>query len=123
MFELTINNAVYQFKFGMGFLKEINKVYQKPIDGVPNAKENVGLQMHVAGLHGGGCEYLVEVLDAANKGQNPRVTRALLEQYIDECEDIDQLFEDVLLGLKSSNATKTVACKMLEELVKAEANA
>lgn len=123
MFELTINNAVYQFKFGMGFLKEINKVYQKPIDGVPNAKENVGLQMHVAGLFGGGCEYLVEVLDAANKGQNPRVTRALLEQYIDDCEDIDGLFEDVLCALKSSNATKTVANKMLEELAKAEANA
>lgn len=123
MFELTINNAVYQFKFGMGFLKEINRVYQKPIDGVPNAKENIGLQMHVVGLKAGGCEYLVEVLDAANKGQTPRATKALLEQYIDECEDIDRLFEDVLDFLKRSNATKTVTMKMLEELAKNEANA
>ena len=123
MFELTINGAVYQFKFGMGFLKEINKVYQKPIDGVPNAKENIGLQMHVVGIQSGGCEYLVEVLDAANKGQNPRVTKALLEQYIDDCEDIDKLFDDVLDFLKRANATKTVTMKILEELAKAQANA
>ena len=28
MFELTINNTVYQFNFGFGFLRDINKTYK-----------------------------------------------------------------------------------------------
>lgn len=121
MFELTINGVVYQFKFGMGFLKNVNKMYQKPIDGVPNAKENIGLQMLVAGVISGGCEYLVDVLFAGNEGQNPRVTKALLEQYIDECSDIDKLFEDVLDFLKNANATRKITMQIVEEVEKQKA--
>lgn len=121
MLELTINDKVYQFKFGMGFLREVNKMYQKPIDGVPNAKENIGLQMMVAGVISGGCEYLVDVLFAANNTFSPRVTKALLEQYIDECEDIDELFEDVLDFLKSANATKKITLQIVAEVEKQQA--
>ena len=123
MFELTINDKVFQFNFGMGFLREINSKYQKPIDGLPGAKENIGLQLLFTGVAQGGTEYLVEILEAANKGQNPRVTRALIDQYIDECPDIDQLFEDVIEGLKSANATKKIVMAIWEELEKQKAQA
>lgn len=123
MFELTINDKVYQFKFGMGFLREVNNKYQKPIDGLPGAKENIGLQMLFTGVSQGGTEYLVELLEAANKGQNPRVTKALIDQYIDDCEDIDKLFDDVIEGLKSANATKKVTMAIWEELEKQKAQA
>lgn len=123
MFELTINDKVYQFKFGMGFLREVNSKYQKPIDGLPGAKENIGLQMLFTGATQGGTEYLVEILEAANKGQNPRVTKALIDQYIDDCEDIDKLFDDVIEGLKSANATKKVTMAIWEELEKQKAQA
>lgn len=109
MFELTINNEVYQFHFGMGFLREVNKKLSKPIDGVKDGKQNIGLQYTVAGIIDGDLETLVDVLDTANKDQKPRITRAALDAYIeDENTDIDALFEDVLGFLKNANATKKV---------------
>lgn len=119
MMELTINGQVYEFKFGMGFMREVNKYFQKPIDGIKDAKENVGLQMMVAGIYAKDAEYLVKVLDAANKGFTPRATVSLLDSYIDECEDIDKLFEDVLDFLKTANATKNVTLQFIEQMKKA----
>lgn len=117
MFELTINGQVYEFQFGMGFMREVNKKYQKPIDGIKDQKENVGLQMMVAGVIAKDAEFLVEVLEAANKSKTPRVTRALLDSYIDnECEDIDEVFESVLDFLKKTNATKNTTIKMVEAI-------
>lgn len=117
MLELTIKEKVYQFNFGMGFMREVNKKYQKPIDGVKDAKENIGLQMMVAGLNARDAEFLVEVLYAANIGQTPRVSKELLDFHIDnECDDIDMLFESVMDFLKSANATKNVTNRFLEAL-------
>lgn len=114
MFELTIKETVYQFKFGMGFMREINKKHTTEIDGWKNVEQNVGLQYYVANVIDGDCEALIEILDSANKGHNPRVTRAMLDEYIDNCEDIDGLFEDVVNFLKSANATKKVTTKFLK---------
>ena len=59
---------------------------------------------------------MVNILDVANKGQNPRVTRGLLDEYIDdEDTDIDELTETVMGFLKSANATK----KATDEIVDA----
>lgn len=120
MFELTINGTVYQFNFGMGFLRETNKKIGVPVDGLPDVKKNVGLQYTVAGIIDGDLEALIDALDVANKGYSPRVTRALLDAYIDDPDtDIDKLFEDVLDFLKNANATKRTA-KMLLEAIEAE---
>lgn len=117
MLELTIDGQVYEFQFGMGFMREVNKKYQKQIDGIKDAKENVGLQMMIAGVIGGDTEFLVEVLNAANKGKTPRVTTALLDSYIDnECEDIDGLFERVIDFLKKTNATKNITIKLMKAI-------
>ena len=119
MFEITINDVVYQFNFGMGFMREINKKVTTPIDGLKDVKKNIGLQYLVASIIDGDLEALVEVLDCANKGQNPRVTRQLLDAYIDdESTDIDALFDQVLDFLKKTNATaKTVGdlLRVIEE--------
>lgn len=115
--ELTINGAVYQFTFGMGFLREINKRIAKPVDGIPDAKQNIGLQYYVAGIADNDPEALVEVLFAANGGQNPRVTRAALDAYIDdESTDIDGLFKDTLDFLSSANATKKAVKSLLQAI-------
>ena len=122
MFELQINEKVYQFKFGMGFLREVNKQYQKEIEGIKDKKDEIGLQMMVMGLKSGATEFLVEVLYAANFGQNPRLTKKVLDDYIDdECEDIGALFESVIDFLKEANATKKIVNQVLENLAKAEA--
>ena len=117
MYELTIDEVVYQFNFGMGFMREINKKVGTPVDGLPDVKKNIGLQYHVASIIDGDLEALVEILVAANKGQNPRVTPAALDRYIDNADtDIDALFSEVLDFLKSANATKKTVNALLEAI-------
>lgn len=113
--ELTINEKVYQFNFGMGFLREVNKRVNIPVDGLPGVKENVGLRYTVGMLVANDVETLVEVLDIANKGQQPRATKAEIDSYIDDPEtDIDKLFADVLDFLRTSNATRKTVREVLE---------
>ena len=119
MMELTINGQVYQFNFGMGFLREANKtVTETNASGV---KKNSGANYMIAGIYDGNVEDLVNTLDLANKGLEPRVTKALLDSFIDDPNtDIDQLFEDTLDFLKKANATrKTVMAieKRIEEVM------
>lgn len=114
--ELTIKEQVYQFNFGMGFLREMNRKVTVPVDGIKDVKRHIGLRYTVSGIMDGDVEALEELLVAANKDQAPRVTTALLDEYIDDPEtDIDQLFEDVMGFLKNANATK----KCLQEIEKA----
>jgi len=117
MFELTIKNEVYQFNCGMGFLREVNKRMQTPVEGVKDAKQNIGLRYMVAGVLDGDVEVLVDLLDAANKGLEPRVSRTLLDSYIDDADtDIEALFSDVIDFLKSANATKKTVANLLEAM-------
>lgn len=124
MFELTIKGQVYQFNFGMGFLREINKKVSSPVDGLKDVKKNIGLNYIVSGVIDGELEDLVELLECANKGQEPRVTKALLDSYIDdENTDIDVLFESVIDFLKRTNATKNTTKELLEILEIQKVNA
>lgn len=124
MMELTIDGNVYEFSFGMGFMREINKRVGTSVDGVPDVKKNIGLQYMVASIIDGDVEALVEVLDTANKGKKPRVTKFLLDSYIDDEEtDIDALFNEVLDFLGKANATKKIVTTMQEAYEKEKAKA
>ena len=124
MFELTIKNEVYQFNFGMGFLREVNKRVIAKGESNTNATKNIGLQYLIGGIMDFDVEALVDVLEAANKGQNPRVTRTLLDSYIDdENTDIDALFAEVLDFLSNANATKKTVAAIKEMVEKERAKA
>lgn len=117
MMEIAINGTVYEFQFGMGFMREINKKVEMPIQGASDVKKNMGLRYAVAGVIDGDLEDLVDILNAANKGRKPRVTQQLLDEYIDqEDTDVDALFDEVLDFLKKTNATKKVVKEMLDEV-------
>lgn len=120
MMELTIKGVVYEFNFGMGFMVEINKKVSRAMSAdMPEAKKNVGLQFAVAGIIDNDLETLVDVLNVANRGMKPRVSTEDLYHYIDnECEDIDELFNEVLDFFKKTNATKKTTeavLQMIEE--------
>lgn len=122
MFELIINDVVYQFNFGMGFMREINKKIGTPVDGLPDVKKNIGLQYYIAGIIDNDLEALVTVLEVANKNQKPRITPAVLDSYIDDPDtDIDKLFESVLDFLKNANATRKTVANLLN-LVEQQTN-
>lgn len=115
MFELEIKGQIYQFCFGMGFLREINKRINQPVDGLKDVKKDVGLGYYVLLLIDRDVEALVDTLFAANKGFDRRVTTALLDSYIDDPEtDIEELFVRVLDFLKSANATKKKTMELVE---------
>lgn len=117
MLELTINAQVYKFKFGIGFMREMNKKQKHTENGIT---KEVGLQMGIAGIIDGDIEDLITILDISNKTEEPRVTRQLIEEYIeDENTDIDELFKKVLDFLEEANVTKKIT-KQLIEMVEAE---
>ena len=119
MFELTINDVVYPFKFGVGFVREINKRVTREVEGM-SSKQEIGLQMAVAGLMDEDPIALVDILDIANKTEKPRVTRNALDSYIeDESTAIEALFKEVLDFLKTANATKKMVANILK-VVEAE---
>ena len=120
MMELTINGTVYEFNFGMGFLREINKRVQTPVDGLKGVDKNIGLQFTVASIIDGDVEALVDALDIANKGMNPRLTRQTLDAYIDDADtDIDGLFSMVIDFLSKANATKKTVASLQEAIKEA----
>ena len=115
MFELAIDGTVYQFKFGIGFVKDMSKTAQRPIDGVPGKMEDVGLTLAIGRVMDGDVLGLIDVLYAANKGFEPRITKDKLGNYIDSEEtDIDALFKDVLDFFEKANATKKATKNLLE---------
>ena len=119
--ELTIDGVVYNFCFGMGFLREVNSKIKANVDGLKGVDKNIGLQYMVAGLLDGDVEALVDALDAANKGQNPRLTKKRIDAYIDnEVEDIDGLFDQVVDFLSQTNATKKTTLWVREQAEKAK---
>ena len=96
MFELTINDTVYPFRFGMGFLREINKRVEMTYDEDTGAKRNIGLYYTIIDLMDGVLETLEDVLLAANQSEHPRLQKTALDAYLeDENTDVDQLFADV----------------------------
>ena len=116
MMELTIDGAVYQFKFGRGFLREANRLTKIPVQGMPGTTKEVGARYLIARVViDQETDALVDMLDIANKGENPRVTKALLDSYIDSEEtDIDALMEETKDFLSKANATKKIV-KAIEE--------
>lgn len=124
MFELEINNKVYKFKFGMGFLRDINKKINIGVNGTQDLRKNMGFQYYLSLLLDGEPEALVEILISANNGYSPLITKEVLDNYIDdENTDIDELSNKIVGFLKKANATKKITNMMLEELKKQEAQA
>ena len=113
MFELTINETVYQFRFGLGFVRAIDKKTQ--VKGEDGNMHDAGLQYAVAALIDEDPIELVEILDIANKTEKPRVTRELLDSYIeDEGTDLERLCEELLDFFKKSNSTKKKTLAVIE---------
>ena len=117
MFELTIKDTVYQFRFGLGFVREIDKT--KTEKGANGSAVNVGLNYAVAALLDENAVEVVELLMIANKTENPRVTRALLDEYIeDESTDFEGMCKEILDFFERGNATKKRTAAVQELIAK-----
>lgn len=102
---IEIDGVEYPLNFGMAFLRDIDATMKVKDDS--GVMRKVGFQNAVAGLIDGDPESLVDIIMTAGKGQNPRLTREILEAHIDnEDTDIDALYEEVLDFLSTSNACR-----------------
>lgn len=114
MMELQIKEQAYQFKFGFGFMREIDK--RQTVKAPNGTQQNIGFQTAVGGILDGDAQALEDVLLLANKGQEPRLTADVLEEYIENEEtDVDALFNGVIDFLKKSNASKKKTLNLLKQ--------
>lgn len=103
--EIETNGEIYQLVAGFGFLHEVNK---KVTVDVPNMgkKKEVGLKFMVASIIDGDIDALADCIFYMNVGQAPRLKKADVEKYLEDVDDIDKVFEDVINFLSQANACK-----------------
>lgn len=119
MYELEMNGQVVELNFGMGFLREINKTVSAPVDGLKGVSQNIGLRYKISQLLDSDVETLADVIELANKGCEPRVTKQTIDAFIESgTTDIDEVFEKILGFLKTANATKKVVLELIETVEK-----
>ena len=60
----------------------------------------------VASIMDGDIDALVDCIFCMNIGQTPRLKKTDIERYLEDVEDIDKVFEDVINFLSQANACK-----------------
>lgn len=113
--QLEINGTTFEFRFGIGFMKEIQSRYKEMASisvAIPN-----GFKYVVASMLDGHIEDLFDILYTANKTEKPRVTeKALMEYLEDESTDIESLIQEVKSFLLQANASKSLMNQIMEAL-------
>nr|DAW27107.1 MAG TPA: tail assembly chaperone [Caudoviricetes sp.] len=121
--ELVINDKTYSLNFGMRFLRDINKKIETPIEFGSAVKQQIGLKYYVSLLLDDDVAALSTVLITANAGQKPNLTQAIIDSYFDNEEtNLDELFDSVMEGLETANATKKIVLQLKKAVEVAEAN-
>lgn len=105
MLNLTINDKVYSFNFGIGFVRKINARNTQTVNGI---KKDVGLQFAIAAVMDRELLEVIDILLVANESADgEKVTKKQLDAYIDdESTDVNALCDEILDFFEHSNATK-----------------
>lgn len=115
MFELEINGVTYQFKFGMRFMREMNKRQTRKIEGL-DKEEPIGLSMAIARILDEDLDALYDVLREANTGFEPRLGQVPFDEWIEsDSTDVDAVFKKVLDFFDRSNCTKKTYQRVKEQ--------
>lgn len=110
--EIEVNGEIYKLVAGFGFLHEVNK---KVTLDVPNTgkKKEVGLKYTVASIIDGDIDALVDCIFYMNSGQTPRLKKQQIESYLEDVEDIDKVFEDVINFLSHANVCRKEVMQLM----------
>lgn len=103
LLEKEIDGQVYQFKAGFDFLNVIDKTATREVEG---EKVNTGLMLTVARIVDGDIMALVDCLFDLNINQKPRITKNKIQTWIEDMEDVDPLFDEVVNFLFNANVCK-----------------
>lgn len=116
--ELTIGKKIYTFKFGVKFIRELDKELPIEQEGI---KYGLALTAKVLPeLRSANVNTLAKVLSLANQTEENRITQDELDNYIDDAEDIEALFDQVLKSISESNAGKLATKNFDKQMKKAQ---
>lgn len=104
--KLKIDGKDYSFIFGVKFLRNLDK--NRGVEGEQNGMKmnfGMGLTVLMPALMTKDASALADTLYAAAKDN---VTQDQIDNYIDNCKDLNNLFSRVINEIKASNAAKPV---------------
>lgn len=113
--ELTINEELYKFYFGVGFAREMDKTKEVKSNGVAM---NMGLQLALPKLLMGDVAILSDILLVANNFDKKHLTQKEIDMYLDNVDDIEPIFDLVIEELKEANATKVIVKNLISKMDK-----
>lgn len=102
---LTINGTDYRVKFGVGFIRELDKKYYTA-NQTGTVKYGLGLETQIPLLLTNDIVTLAEFLYLGTCAEEKRPTQAEVDAYIDGDDDVEALFTEVIEELRTSNATR-----------------
>lgn len=104
--KLKIDGQDYSFIFGVRFLRNLDK--NRGVEGEQNGMKmnfGMGLTVLMPALMTKDASALADALFAAAKGN---ITQDEIDDYIDDCKDLSNLFNRVINEIKASNAAKPI---------------
>ena len=120
MLEIVMAGKPYSFNFGIGFLRAIDATIQADVPDTKGVKKAIGFRYHFSSVLDGDVQSFETILYHANSGQNPRVTMAVLDSWIDDPEtDLDKTMKEVQDFLLESNACKKLAKTIIKRIEEA----
>lgn len=120
MYTREINGKIYEFKFGIGFVRDIDKTQMTKGD--DGNQQKVGLVYAIAGLMDGDFEKLIDCLMLGNKyAAGERLERKTIEEWLEsDGVDLEQECRDLLDFFETSNFTRRKMSDLKETLEKNE---
>lgn len=118
--QLEIKGKTHNVKFGTRFVAEMDKNHVTEREGM---KFGTGLQSTVPFLFERNVVTLAEIIYTGTVTESPRPSLNDVYDYIDEVDDIEKLFNDVLDELRQSNASKLFIAKLDKNMAEMEAEA
>lgn len=110
--EIEVNGEIYKLVAGFGFLHEVNKKLAVDVKSAGTKKE-IGLKYMVASIIDGDIDALVDCIFYMNSGQSPRLKKTQIESYLEDVEDIDKVFEDVINFLSHANVCRKEVMQLM----------
>lgn len=115
MTSIEINGTNYPLKFGLGFVRSINKKYKTQAEEVEISGEDAGLTYALGAvvLDKSVTTLIDTILEAAKTADNNQLTRDGLVEWIESDDmDINKLFEDVEDFFEKANFCKITLKKL-----------
>lgn len=129
MFTIEINGTSYPLKFGLGFMRDINKKYAERAKEAGFQRDDAGLMVATLSMLGDkSVVALIDIIMSAAKSvkDNQLKESELVEWIEDENTDIDGLFKDVESFFEKANFCKNTLTsarnniKLIDAEMKAE---